>query len=81
MLASPLRHPRIGFVVPKYGHSAVERNRLRRQLREIVRVHILGTLSPLDAVVKAQRNTYAAPFSALMTELISSMTVAEQRVR
>ena len=31
------RRPRVGFIVPRHGHSAVERNRLRRRLREIAR--------------------------------------------
>jgi len=29
--------PRVGVIVPRYGHSAVERNRLRRRVKEIAR--------------------------------------------
>lgn len=61
-----------------YGHTAVERNRLKRQLREIVRVHVLRTLKPVDAVIKAQRNAYRAPFDVLVSELRESMTAAER---
>lgn len=67
--------------MPRYGHSAVERNRLKRRLREIIRVRVLGTLSPLDAVVKAQRNAYLAPFDVLVAELTKSMAIAEQRLQ
>ncbi|MDQ6611396.1 MAG: ribonuclease P protein component, partial [Gemmatimonadota bacterium] len=32
---------RVGVVVPRYGHSAVDRNRLKRRLRELIRVELL----------------------------------------
>ena len=35
---------RIGFVVPKHGHSSVARNRLKRRLRELGRMGILATV-------------------------------------
>jgi RNase P protein component len=41
---SALPHARVGFVVPKYGHSSVERNRLKRRLRELVRTRLLPAL-------------------------------------
>jgi ribonuclease P protein component len=81
VLASPLRHPRIGFIIPKYGHSAVDRNRLKRRLREIIRLRVLGTLTPLDAVVKAQPSAYRAAFGVLAQELTHSMAIAEQRLQ
>ena len=65
-------------MVPKYGHTAVERNRLKRQLREIIRVQVLRTLKPLDAVIKAQRNAYRAPFDVLTSELMDGMIAAER---
>jgi RNase P protein component len=34
-------HARVGFVVPKYGHSSIDRNRLKRRLRELVRTQLL----------------------------------------
>lgn len=71
----------MGFLVPKYGHSAVERNRLKRRLREIVRTQLLGTLAPVDAVVKAQRNAYAASFESLAGELKDSITAVERQAR
>jgi RNase P protein component len=37
-------HARVGFVVPKYGHSSVDRNRLKRRLRELVRTQLLPSL-------------------------------------
>jgi RNase P protein component len=37
-------HARVGFVVPKYGHSSADRNRLKRRLRELVRTQLLPSL-------------------------------------
>jgi RNase P protein component len=36
--------PRVGFVVAKYSHTAVERNRLKRRLRELVRTRLMPVL-------------------------------------
>ena len=59
----------MGFVVPKYNRSAVERNRLKRQLREIVRIEMLPSLLNADIVIKARPNAYDAQFSILAGEL------------
>ena len=36
VLASPFSHPRVGIVVPRHRQSAVDRNRLKRRIRELV---------------------------------------------
>ena len=41
--ASLLLHPRVGVVVPKYRRDIVDRNRTKRQLRELVRTRIPAT--------------------------------------
>ncbi len=58
-------HPRLGVIVPRYGTTAVARNRLRRRLRERARRHILTALGGLDLVIKARREAYAAPAGEL----------------
>ena len=69
-LASLLRHPRVGIIVPKHRHSIVERNRLKRRLREIVRRDILPqVLTGADIVVRAGPRAYTASFETLRTEL------------
>jgi RNase P protein component len=40
-------HARVGFVVPKYGHSSIDRNRLKRRLRELVRTQLLPSFRRL----------------------------------
>jgi len=70
ILASPRFHPRVGFVVPKYGRTAVNRNRIKRQLREIIRTSILAVLPPVDVVIKAYPSAYSATSSLLAEELL-----------
>lgn len=74
ILASPQFHPRVGFVVPKYGRSAVSRNRIKRQLREIIRTSILAVLPPVDVVIKAYPSVYTAAFSTLADELLEILS-------
>jgi ribonuclease P protein component len=80
ILASPLFHPRVGFVVPRYGHSAIDRNRLKRQLREITRTSVLGILPALDVVVKARPSAYTAEFSTLVAEVAQTIRAADELV-
>jgi len=67
--ASPLQHPRVGFIVPKHKQTSVARNRLKRRLREIVRRRLVPTMPPIDLVVRARPEAYGASFGALETEL------------
>lgn len=69
--ASPYAHLRAGIVVPRYKHSAVDRNRLKRRLRELVRLHVLPLGFPLDLVIWAQRAGYEASFEQLQAEVES----------
>lgn len=69
LVASLLPHPRVGFVVPKYSHTAVERNRLKRRLRELTRVRLLPAAPPADLVVRARRSAYDASFERLAADV------------
>jgi ribonuclease P protein component len=71
---SPLGHPRMAIVVPRFQFTAVARNRLRRRLREILRRYPVASLPSVDLVVRAKRAAYAAPFAALRAELTASVT-------
>lgn len=62
-------HPRIGLIVPKHRSTAVARNRLRRRLREICRVELLGRLPAWDVVVRARPEGYRCGFAELRVEL------------
>jgi len=64
-LASLLRHARVGVIVPKHSHSSVERNLVKRRLRELVRRELLPFLPSLDVVVRAAPSAYGASFDRL----------------
>ncbi len=60
---------RVGFVIPKFKHSGVDRNRLKRRLRELVRLELLPTLRPIDVVIRVSPVAYTRDFDALHTEV------------
>ena len=64
----------MGIIVPRYQHSAVARNRLRRRLREILRRGPAAALPAVDLVVRAKRAAYSAPFAVLRAELTDAAT-------
>jgi ribonuclease P protein component len=63
--------PRMGLIVPKFQASAVARNRLRRQLREIWRRDIQPRQPAWDLIIRARREAYTAGFDALRAELLT----------
>lgn len=73
VIASPVSRPRFGTVVPKHRHEIVERNRLRRRLREAGRIQVLPRLweaeRSVDILVRARREAYDASYEELETEL------------
>ncbi len=62
-------HARMGIVVPRFGETAVARNRLRRRVREILRRELFGALPAVDVVVRARPAAYTAGFAVLRAEL------------
>jgi ribonuclease P protein component len=72
-LASLHAFPRVGFVIPKYKHSGVERNRLKRRLREIVRLGVLSELAPMDLVIRVLPVAYGRNFEALRDEVLQAV--------
>ena len=54
---------------PRFDHTAVARNRLRRRVREILRRDLLSRLPSVDLVVRAKRAAYSARFAVLRDEL------------
>ena len=62
---------RVGIVVPRHKHSAVDRNRLKRRLRELARTRLLPALDGLggDLVIRARPEAYGASFEGLARQL------------
>jgi ribonuclease P protein component len=72
--ASPFSHPRVGVVVPRYGHGTVERNLVKRRLREIARRDLLPALERrrlnIDIILRARRQAYEAQHNELRLGLL-----------
>jgi ribonuclease P protein component len=66
---------RFGFTVSKKVGSAVERNRVRRRLREIVRRNAaLLPESGHDYVLIGRRAALGMPFGLMVSEFLGAMT-------
>lgn len=68
-VASLLSHVRLAVIVGKHRHTIVERNRLRRRLRELARVRLIPFHSELDVVIRSLATAYDASFSTLTDEI------------
>ena len=64
---------RFGVIVPKHGQRIVDRNRLKRRLREIGRRQVIPHLNSQscegDLLVRAARSAYRASFAELEREI------------
>jgi ribonuclease P protein component len=67
--ASLLPYPRVGIVVPKHRRKVVDRNRVKRRLREIVRTSLLPELSGFDLLIRAKPEAYSSSFEQLSGDL------------
>ena len=83
--ASPFAHPRVGVIVPKHRRNSVERNLLKRRLREVLRLEVLPRLvdsnSAIDLMVRARKEAYAASYEQLHDELTEFVDKRWSRAR
>lgn len=73
------RAPRVGIIVPKHKRSGVERNQLKRRLRELARLRLLPALPPPSGaaggpggaavLLRARPEAYGAAFDALARDV------------
>lgn len=72
-----MKHPpvaRVGFTVTRKNGNAVKRNRIKRRLREAVRVGLSDNIEAgTDYVIIAHRDVLHAPFTSLISELSRRM--------
>jgi len=62
--------PRIGYTVSRKNGNAVQRNRIRRRLREAVRLGVQDCLVPgYDYVIVARPSILTLPFATLIVEM------------
>jgi ribonuclease P protein component len=81
MAASLSRFPRVGIVVPKYGQNIVDRNRIKRRLRELTRIQVLPVIGGVDLLLRAKRKAYNSSFSELRVELDAVISWALETAR
>jgi ribonuclease P protein component len=71
---------RVGFTVGKVGGGAVTRNRMKRRLREAVRLH--GPIpAGVDVVINPKKSLLTASFVDLRSEVTRACVVIEKSVR
>lgn len=61
--------PRVGFTTPKALGKAVVRNRIRRRIREAVRLELAALSSEWSIVFNPRRKAFDCPFNELQTEV------------
>ena len=79
--AAPESGPRVGFTVGKVLGGAVERNRIKRRMREAVRLSSSACAGPVDIVFNPRKNVLRLQFSEFLSEVARGLRLAEQRAR
>ena len=69
-LDSSAGHVRVAIVVPKYGHTAVRRNKLKRRLRELSRQALLPRPASCDVLLRARPDAYGVTYDALRADVL-----------
>lgn len=72
---------RVGFTVSKALGGAVQRNRMKRRLREAVRLQGLPAGLDADVVINPKRTLLAAEFADLRNEIAKAFVVIETTLR
>ena len=61
--------------------ESVERNRIRRRMREAVRSSAQACEGPVDVVFNPRKSVLTLPFAELMDEVARGLRLAAQRAR
>lgn len=79
--AAPEGKPRVGFTVGKVLGGAVERNRIKRRMREAVRLSWSSCDGPVDVIFNPRKSVLTLPFAELVSEVARGLRLAAQRAR
>lgn len=71
---------RVGFTVGRVLGSAVVRNRMKRRLREAVRLSRPESGLPADVVINPKKSLLTAEFADLLTEVSDAFVVIQKAV-
>lgn len=76
-----LHGARVGFTVSKALGGAVQRNRIRRRLREVVRLGDFSTSVAADVVINPKRSALTADFNHLQDEVTKAFQVIAKHLQ
>jgi ribonuclease P protein component len=71
---------RVGFTVGRALGGAVQRNRMKRRLREAVRLSRPPVGVAADVVINPKKSLLAADFAAVQTEVSRAFVIIEQKL-
>jgi ribonuclease P protein component len=72
--------PRVGFTVGRVLGGSVERNRIRRRMREAVRLNLDLLSVPVDVVINPKKAVLTAEFPRIVEEVRKAFGVIEKKV-
>ena len=71
---------RVGFTVGRGLGGAVERNRMKRRLREAVRLTRPAADANVDVVINPKKALLVTDFSSVLNEVARAFTVIEEKI-
>jgi ribonuclease P protein component len=78
--ASPNGRARVGFTVGRVLGGAVERNRIKRRLREAVRQRRAVLQGPVDVVINPKKSVLTLKFSVVLEEVGRALDVIAKKL-
>jgi ribonuclease P protein component len=72
---------RVGFTVGKVLGGSVERNRIKRRMREAVRTSWPAADAPVDVVFHPRKSVMGMPYAEVASEVARGLQLAIQRAR